>query len=813
MAEWYYWLLLILVIIGVIIGALYHILAFLHEADWFVQRWIKKPPNEPKKEPPEVDSEEPKKPPRLPQDEIPEPSRLQPQEPPKPATVEVPLQTIRSVKDFVGRKKEIREVHEKLKKQGFVIIEGIAGIGKTYIGSKIAKELRPEPFWFELVEIGGFDALVQHLASHLKKRGFPHLFNYLESRGTKQEDIINYILQSLKNSGLYLFFDDLHKVEDRDRRELFQRLYTHSKGANIVLLTRKFPNWLIPEAFRKELGVEVKKFEFEDAVKLLKRFSDVKKADYKKIWRDTKGHPLAMIQYVSFLKKGRRNALEAVTNKGRVPELFEQQYLALGKEARHILHLISVFNEDVPREALYQIVEDEEKVDASLGELNDWNLVEPAVDKLVVHDLFRDFTYNKRIGNEENHTTVFGYYSGLEKNPENILRAYYHIEKTKKKEEGIDYLLERKQIFRYQGYWREFADALEEAVDYLEKGDDKEKLSFVYGNLGYILWGLGDYDRALDHYQKALKIFEEFGDKAKTATLYNNIGMIYRARGDYDRALDHYQKALKIFEELGDKAKTATLYNNIGMIYRARGDYDRALEHLQQALRIDKELGDRSGMATDLNNIGGIYDSRGDYEKALEHYQKALKIVEGLGDKAKIAGSLNNIGGIYLDRGDYDRALEHYQQALKILEELGDRSVMAAPLNNIGTIYRTRGDYKKALEHYQQALRIDKELGDRSGMATRLNNIGMIYLVREDYEKALDYYQQALKIFEELGALTDAAVDLHNIGAVYYKKQDFKKALEYFERAHAIFKKAGHAHEKDVEEWIEDTKREMNKNR
>jgi len=107
---------------------------------------------------------------------------------------------------------------------------------------------------------------------------------------------------------------------------------------------------------------------------------------------------------------------------------------------------------------------------------------------------------------------------------------------------------------------------------------------------GYILYTLGEYDKALEYYQKALAIVEKVfgGEHPFTASSHNNIGAVYDAKGEYDKALEYYQKALAISEKiLGlENPSTASSHNNIAWLYYEMQNYQEAAKMMQKAIDV-----------------------------------------------------------------------------------------------------------------------------------------------------------------------------------------------------------------------------------
>ena len=70
--------------------------------------------------------------------------------------------------------------------------------------------------------------------------------------------------------------------------------------------------------------------------------------------------------------------------------------------------------------------------------------------------------------------------------------------------------------------------------------------------MGKILFDLGHYQRALDHWQHALDLYRRLGDRPMQALSLHNLGAGHHVLGHRDRAVACYTQQLAIAEELGD---------------------------------------------------------------------------------------------------------------------------------------------------------------------------------------------------------------------------------------------------------------------
>jgi len=78
-------------------------------------------------------------------------------------------------KGFVGRKEELKDLLSSLDKN-IIVIEGIAGIGKSYVAVRFAEELKDEytVFWYEnLSEVSTLSSVMNKISIFLKENGKP----------------------------------------------------------------------------------------------------------------------------------------------------------------------------------------------------------------------------------------------------------------------------------------------------------------------------------------------------------------------------------------------------------------------------------------------------------------------------------------------------------------------------------------------------------------------------------------------------------------------------------------------------------------
>ena len=92
-------------------------------------------------------------------------------------------------------------------------------------------------------------------------------------------------------------------------------------------------------------------------------------------------------------------------------------------------------------------------------------------------------------------------------------------------------------------------------------------------------------------------ISREIGDRRGEGNRLGSLGIAYDSLGQYDKAIEHYNQALADLVKILDPGNRVFVVVCVflGIAYGNLGQYDKAIEHHNQALAISREIGDRRG--------------------------------------------------------------------------------------------------------------------------------------------------------------------------------------------------------------------------
>lgn len=295
-----------------------------------------------------------------------------------------------------------------------------------------------------------------------------------------------------------------------------------------------------------------------------------------------------------------------------------------------------------------------------------------------------------------------------------------------------------------------------------KKVQDPLDTAEVLNSLASLSYEQGKYLQAEALYQNVQAIWEqELGpDHTDTAAVLNNLALVYNAQERYKEAEDIFHRVLSIDEKMVglDHPDVAVTLNNLALVYSKQGKYQESEALFQRVLAIEQKTlsANHPDLANSLNNLASLYEKQGNYQMAGTFYQRALDIrKQNLGQKhSETAQSLNNLAGVYMKQGKQREAADLYQEALTIYKQImvPDHPDIAKVLNNIAQLLVQQGQHEDAEKHYRQALDIcEQSLGfEHSETADVLRGLGYLYLKQRRNGDAEPLLRHALTIRKQV---------------------------------------------------------------
>ena len=678
----------------------------------------------------------------------------------------VPMQRHTKTLYFVDREELIEQVCDRLCPGVTITLCGPGGIGKTALATEIIWRLAPgtsPPSEFP----GG----VIFYTFYGQPSAVAAMEHIVRSYGAVTQPNPEAAVQRVLSSHIPLIV--LDGTEEADN---LQRVLDCISHCGVLITTRDRRDAPDPR-FRYDL----RPLNLDSAISLLNSWSNrfIELEIARQICDFVGGLPLAVYlagRYINHTEEDARNylqwleltpltALEESQRQHRsVPLTIERSMEMLNREAKAIVGITGVINYASFSPELFESVLERPMpyIRSYLGELVKYGLVLKLESRYRLHHpLVHTYASQKEIPEDKTIESVVSYYLSLAEDCASQATEGFKILNFER-----PHLMKVMALLTQKGRW-EAVFGLVESVD-----------SFLDLQ--------GHWIDRLRAFQYCVNSAEKIGDRAKIGYYVGMMGWVYRNIGEYDKAMDHYQQALEIARETDDKKAVSLQLGNIGSVYSMRGEPHAAIKFLEMARNEAHKVGDMKGEGRYTGNLGVAYNELGMHEKAIPFFETALTLVRKVKDKRVEGSHLGNLGRSYAALENYDKAMELYKQALEIARRLGERARIARQLDNMGRLSIAIGDLEQAINLHEEARAIGAEIGFSRNEESNLCNLGIAHLLLGRLEEASKYFDEAIGIAKRTGHRRGEAIHYFNKALVNLKEQQSIQASEYLERARSI---------------------------
>ena len=686
---------------------------------------------------------------------------------------------------FIGRDYDILCLERAFRQNHVVLLQGMAGVGKTELAGGFARWLgdtqgRTGGVFFTSFERGaGLSQVVNQIGRALGGEKFSSL------SPEKQQEVVRKYLQT---NPCLLIWDNFEPVNGfpqgnqpllpaAERDSLKQFLKELRGGQSWVLITsRREENWLDCGYALRELKGLVKPDAEELAARILQE-AGVDRAklpgEYLELLKLLGGHPLSLrvvlrhlktqtpVQLIEALRRG-LDTFKGAEEEGREKSLtvsLDYSFAHLSARARQHLPFLGLFCDRVDADWLHAF---------SRNPDSDWGQAYRAV-----------FRENLQISDWIgllNEATAAGILEDLGESIYKVHPAlpWYLRQQLDKGSQEVISNLEKKLV----DFYGRLADKYRQ-----ELIGNAELASFVLRveepNLLQQLW-LAEQQQEWAYAQVILQalgeVYERWGRKPEFKSLrqraLNQIGFHLAEAKAKGKDAFNFWRYLR-GEDANEALQSADLET-------ARAVYNEILDHELTALNNPSF---NNNIAGTYHYLGMVAQEQRRFEEAIAFYNKALKIFEDAGDFYSAAGTYHNLGRVAEERRRFDDAIDFYNKALQIYEDAGDFYSAAREYHHLGTVAQEQGRFEEAINFYKTALKIFEDAGDFYSAAKVYHQLGMVAQEQRRLEEAIAFYKTALQIKEDKGDFYSAASDYHNLGRVAEEQGDFDTAVAYFQKA------------------------------
>ena len=716
-------------------------------------------------------------------------------------------ETVPVVPHFIGREAELAMYRSRLERDRFVIITGMAGMGKTTLGAKLARQVTDRSdsiFWFtfDQVEKSTADALYWALASFLESRGEPSLWTYLHGEIGTQKPLermakLNLLIAALATGNHVLCFDDFQiaaHVPDiayifKIIRQRFVDLH-QDLPARIIIMGREVSadmEYLVSDM----LGGLT---EDETATLIADRHVNLPQDLVKKLWERTEGNPKLLELGASALSSLRESMYESfianLARKGDIRDyLMTNIYAALSPDEQLMMGALSVFPGAIDRDGAEEILAEEGVADVAHridALINKHVIGETEDDRIHLHSLVRDYCYHvlNRRDRDRCHQIAAEYFEQAR----NYLSAAYHHLERKMYGHALDLLTTNAPTIINAGG---ASGLLEQLARFEPRELTLTQRLALSRTCGDAYWIHGEYQQAVDHYTAAL---DETVEDVARAELLHLIGSTHLKMSAYERALDFSTRSLQLSEASHSRITAGYALHDIGWAFYRLARLEQAREQFLLGQRIAQEVGDQILLGQIYLGLGLIAWKDKRIEEARVQFEASRRIFRDRNDHDREAYALGNLGLVYRALGNTEQQLKCYLQAMQIQEEIGDVDGLYVAFNNLGDLYQSIGNHQQAVHYYSRLAQLAEGTSQPHWLSLAQAGLADAYLAQGNAPTALEHALAAQRLAQESGSSFELGVSHRVLGDVWFSLHEPEKAKAFFEQSLPLLEEA---HEED----------------
>ncbi|MBI5880289.1 MAG: tetratricopeptide repeat protein [Chloroflexi bacterium] len=724
---------------------------------------------------------------------------------------EWPLDPVPHVPELIGRESELARGEARLNANGLLVLEGMAGAGKTTLGAALARRQLAHGravLWVSLDPTGknSAEAIYWDVAAYLARDGKPELWSFLREEARMQESPdarprdrarrLGLLLACLQRGCYTIGLDNVHVLArgaEAEFAHLFGELRKRIENrpdappAQLIIMARE-----LAPAIRQLSDGPFSGFSAADALRYLDAHSvQLPAGAFEALHAKVAGNPLLLRLCLPGLQArcddpaALARFIDGLAGQQNVRD-FLIESLPLSADEQLVVEALAVFNAPAPRDAIEELLADRE-----IGALHDIidRLVRahqaeesPETGDIALHALVRDYSYARidRARRLQLHARAAAYLRARRA----PLATAYHYRMARDYEAAARLLVHVAPELMRSGR----LDALLEQIAPLEREQVGDEIWPALSTLrGTALYRRGAYDEAVEAFSEALLLAEP----ATQAVLHNRLGWCWQARGRFADALAAYHRQLALAESLSDTAQAAEAQLGIGRVLSRRGEFDDAVRHLQEAARIGERSGDSLLAARAQGNLGLVYQQRGRLDEALESGQRALDAFRRARRVDYVANALGNLGVVHHVRHEHERAAAYYQQAIQIYEQVGDPYYLVMAYNNLGELRIAQGQPQDAIAELSRSTTLAEQTGNDYMLAVACANLAEAHLALGRVADARAAAIRAVDLARTVGVPQQEGIARAKLGETLARSGRAADAASEFEAAVSLLAQAG----------------------
>jgi len=188
---------------------------------------------------------------------------------------------------------------------------------------------------------------------------------------------------------------------------------------------------------------------------------------------------------------------------------------------------------------------------------------------------------------------------------------------------------------------------------------------------GQLCGWMGRYVQAQSHLEASLALAHGIGEPRLVARAMQALSMVLLGQGQAGAARRHSEDGVALARQVGTPRELAVALNALAQLDRSQGEFDAAERGYRDVLALARDLGDSESIAIALLNLAMVGISRGDQLHSRRMLTEVSMIVARGGSKPVGQSMLDACAGLAALSGQWARGAEFYGAAQAQAEQTG----------------------------------------------------------------------------------------------------------------------------------------------
>ena len=281
---------------------------------------------------------------------------------------------------------------------------------------------------------------------------------------------------------------------------------------------------------------------------------------------------------------------------------------------------------------------------------------------------------------------------------------------------------------------------------------------------------------------EALRIVRRGNDRHAEARALERMGVMAIGAFDWQEADRAQAQGLALALEIEDEVVEVAIKHSMGVLAGCRGENAEARALLHDCLALLDRIPDSRGPLFWAAHINPVIATAVPGGPRRYFFEDTLLLFRAVRSRAGAGYTLISIGETLRSDGDHEAAGEAMSSALEVFRELEAHQGASVALNALGNLARSTGDIELGRRYFEEALALRRAARDPRDIATTLSGMGMLALSAGDRAEGQRLMDEALAIFERTEDGPGVESTPLSLGAFELDTGDPQRACELFQR-------------------------------